>query len=90
MVDFTRFSHHHVMKIKLGITFKGIALSTVMIVLVNLATAWITKEYPIDSYLKWGVLALLIALGSLIMALAGHMLLYRQQAQALIRKYIKK
>ncbi len=90
MVDFTRFSHRHVLKIKLWITFKGVLLSTVMIVLVNMATTWISAKFPIDTYVKWGLFAVVIALGSLVLALIGHMLLYREQARAIIRKYIKK
>ena len=90
MVDFIRLSHRQVLKIKLRVTFKGIILSTVLILLVNLATVWVSNQIPIDTYVKWGLFALAIAVVSLIMALIGHLLLYREQAQVIIRKYIKK
>ncbi len=90
MVDFTLFSHRHVLKMKLSITLKGILGSAVIILIVNGLTAWLTSSWQINTYIKWGICALLVVTVSVVLAVAVHILLYREQARALIKKFIKK
>lgn len=90
MVDFTHFSHRHVMKMKQGITYKGIVGSTVIILAMNLITAILSARWHIDTYLKWGVCAVVVAVCSGVLAVGGHVLLYRQQARAIFSKFSKK
>lgn len=90
MVDFTIHSHRHVMKMKLGITLKGLLGSTLIILLVNLAGSWLSARLQIDSYLKWALYALAVVLCAGILAAAGHALLYREQARDLLHRFTKK
>jgi O-antigen/teichoic acid export membrane protein len=90
MVDFIRFNHRAVLSMKTGITVKGIIGSAVVIVGIHLASGYLLNMIQIDTYIKWAVYAVGVAVCAGIAGVLVNSLLYRQQAAALLRKLRKR
>jgi hypothetical protein len=75
---------------KKGITVKGIIGSAVVIVGIHLASGYLLNMIQIDTYIKWAVYAVGVAVCAGIAGVLVNSLLYRQQATALLRKLRKR
>lgn len=90
MIDFTRFSHRHVMELNTGFTWKGVAASALVIVGMNRMSTGVLRKLTIDTYGKWIVLAGGVAVFSAIAGLLVSVLLYRKEAMSLIKRFGKR
>lgn len=87
MIDFTRFSHRHVMEMNTGFTWKGVAASALVIIGINRLSAGVLQQLVIDTYGKWILLAGGVAAVSAAAGLLVSVLLYRNEAASLLKRF---
>lgn len=90
MVDFIRFNHRDVLGMPALVSVKGIVASIGIVLVINLLHRRLMQYIQIDSYIKWGAYAIVVAGCSGVLAALILYFLYREQVQTLLNRLLQK